>query len=61
MREEEEELSRETAVVEAVLSIELDHQAFLEVVGGLTHDLCVRVFEDVGSSNLDMALSGDRP
>lgn len=60
MGEEEEELSRETAVVQTVLAVKLDHQSLLEVVGVLTHDLGVRVFKDVGAADLDVALAGDR-
>ena len=57
MRKKEEEFSRQTTVVQTVLSVELDHQPLLQVIGSLTHDLRIRIFEDMSSSNLDVALT----
>ncbi len=53
----EEELARETTVVEAVLAVELDHEALLQIGGGLPGYLSERVLEDVGTPDLDVALA----
>lgn len=53
-------LSRDSSVVETVLAVELDHQPLLEVVWLLTHNLGVRVFEDVRTAHLDVALARNR-
>lgn len=60
VRQEEEELSRKSSVVESVLALELDHEALLEVVRRLAHDLGVAVLEDVRAADLDVALAGRR-
>ena len=49
-------LPRKTTVIETIFAIELDHQTLLEICCRLTHDLGVRVFEDMRSANLDVAL-----
>ena len=58
VREEEEELSGQSTVIESVFAVELDHQSLLEVGCCLSHDLGIRVLEDMRTANLNMALSG---
>lgn len=58
VRKQEKELSRETTIIKTIFTIKLDHQSLLQIRGRLAHDLSIRIFEDVRSANLDMALSG---
>lgn len=57
--EQEEELSRKTPVVQTVFTVELDHQSLLQIGSTLSHNFVVRVLEDMGSPNLDVALATD--
>lgn len=59
VREEEEELSGQSTIIESVFAVELDHQSLLEIRRRLSHDLGIRVLEDVRAADLDMALSGE--
>jgi len=56
VREQEEEFTRQTSVIQTVFSVELDHQTLLKVRSRLTHDLMVRILEDVRSPDLDVTL-----
>jgi hypothetical protein len=53
---QEEELSGETAVIQTVFAVKLDHQSLLQISSALPHDLVVRVLEDMRPPNLDVAL-----
>ena len=57
VRQQEEELSGNTTVVQTFFTIELDHKSLLQVIGCLSHNLLIRVFKDMISSNLDVTLS----
>jgi hypothetical protein len=59
VRKEEEEFTGQTTVVKTVFSVELDHQTLLQIRSRLAHNLMVRVFEDMRSPDLDMALPTD--
>lgn len=61
MRQQEEEFSGQTTVIQTVFAIELDHQALLQVTSTLSHDLVVRVLEDMTSADLNVALAGNNP
>jgi len=58
MGKQEEELAGETSVVQTVFTVKFDHEPLLQISSTLAHDLVVGVFEDVGTSDLDVALSG---
>lgn len=60
VRQQEEELSRQSSVIQTIFSVELDHQSLLEVVWCLAHNLGVRIFEDVSSTNFDVTLTRRR-
>ena len=60
VRQQEEEFSRQTTVIETILSIELDHQSLLEIVWSLPHNFGIRILKDVSSSDLDVTLSRNR-
>lgn len=57
MGQEEEELSGESTVVQAIFSIKLDHESLLQVRSRLAHDLGIRILENMRSSNFDVALA----
>lgn len=61
VRKKEEKLSGETAIIQPILAIELDHQPFLEVAGSLAHDFGVGVLENMASPNLHMTLALKNP
>lgn len=51
-------MPRQTAVIETIFSIELDHQSFLEVARGLSHNFRVTVLEDVVTPDFDLTVTG---
>lgn len=61
VRKQEKEFSRQSSIVQTILSVKLDHQPLLEILGCLPHHFGVRVLENVISANLDVALSGKNP
>ena len=54
---QEEELSGKTSVIQTVFSVKFDHESLLQISSALSHNLVVRVFENMRPPNLDMALS----
>jgi hypothetical protein len=54
-------IPRQTTIIQTVFAVELDHQAFLKIVRALSHDLGVRILEDMSTPDLHMALSGQDP
>lgn len=61
VRKQEEELSGETAIIQAIFTIELDHQPLLQIVGALAHNFGVAILEDVRAPDLHMALAAQDP
>ena len=61
VREEEEELARETAVIETILAVELDHQPFLQIGSRLPRNFRERILENVRSPDLDVTLPRHDP
>jgi hypothetical protein len=61
VRQQEEKLSADTAIIQAFLVVEAYHEPLLEVVGRLPHDLGIAVLKYVVTSDLDVALSRNRP
>ncbi|KAH3679538.1 hypothetical protein WICPIJ_008587 [Wickerhamomyces pijperi] len=57
MGKQEEELTRNTTVIQPFFTVKLDHQTFLQILRGLTHDLLVGIFKDMVSSHLDVTLA----
>jgi hypothetical protein len=55
------DIPRETTVVETIFTIKLNHQTLLQVGGTLTHDLGIRILENVITADLNMALSRHNP
>jgi hypothetical protein len=50
-------LPRDTTVIEAILAIELDHEALLKVAGRLAHNLDITVPRQVIASNCHLAIT----
>jgi len=54
---QEEELSRQTTIIETILTVKLDHQSLLQVGCRLSHNLSIGILEDGTTSYFDMALA----
>jgi len=54
-------IPRKTAVVQAVFTVELDHQALLQIRRALAHDLGIRILKDIIATDLDVTLSRHDP
>jgi hypothetical protein len=48
---------RQSSIIKPILTVKLDHQALLQVVRRLSHDLGITVLEDMVSSDLDLTIS----
>ena len=48
---------RQTTVIQAIFSIELDHQPFLEVGRSLPHDFRVAILENVVTPDFDLTVT----
>jgi hypothetical protein len=57
MGKQEKELSRETSVIQTVFTVKLDHKSLLQIRSALSHNLVVRVLENMRSPNLDVTLA----
>jgi len=48
---------RQSSVIKPILTVKLDHQALLQIVWRLSHDLRITILEDVVSSDLDLTIA----
>jgi hypothetical protein len=47
----------EATIIKTIFTIEFDHESLLEIIGCLPHNLVIRVFKNMSSADLDVALA----